>query len=240
MEQLYQIETVITPSLCDAEGLLDWGRAFGLFMDLASLHSEELGTGVRAMLERDLFWLAARSRARFRRRPRVGERVTLQTWPDRPGKVRVLRSYRILQGEEELAAAKTDWAVLRVSTQSLAQLTGVFPPQLEFDLPPACPEPFARLRREFGPEDVCGEYRVRSTDIDLGGHVNNAAYLPVLLGSFSTQQRREHAFREIDLVYKAPCFEGDLLRLARRPAEGGGWDLALLRDDKPAFLARLA
>lgn len=238
MEQLYQQETVIAPSLGDAQGLLAYDRAFALFMDAAAAHSELLGNGVRSMLDRSLFWLTVRSRGRFLRRPRIGEKVTLATWPEQPGKVRVDRSYQIVQQGEVLAAGKTEWTVLDLRTQRITPLANLFPPQLTYDLPSACPERFAEVSRDYTDAESCAVYRVRSTDIDLGGHMNNAAYLRALLGCFSAAEVKEMDIREIDLVFRAPCFEGDELELRCRPTEQGT-DFAFLREGKPAFLARL-
>lgn len=239
MEQLYQQEMLLPPSLGDAEGRLAYHRAFSLFMDIASAHSERLGTGVNAMLERDLFWLTVRSRARFLRRPRIGEKVVLRTWPELPGKARVLRSYQIMQGDEVLVAAKTEWAVLNVRTRAISPLTGLFPQDMTFELPSACPERFVELTGRFQPQDKCGSYRVLSTDIDLGGHMNNAAYLRAMLGRFDTAQLAALDISQIDLVFRAPCFESDELELYSRAGEAG-LDLAFFREGKPAFLARLA
>jgi acyl-ACP thioesterase len=238
MEQLYQQEMVIPPSLGDAEGLLAYDRAFALFMDVAAAHSELLGNGVRSMLDRGLFWLTVRSRGRFLRRPRIGEKVTLATWPEQPGKVRVNRSYEIVQQGEVLVAAKTEWTVLDLRTQRVSLVGSLFQPQLTYDLPSACPERFADVSRDYSDAESRGSYRVRSTDIDLGGHMNNAAYLRALLGCFSAAEVKELDIRQIDMVFRAPCYEGDELELRRRPTEAG-LDLAFLREGNPAFLARL-
>lgn len=159
MEQLYQQETVIAPSLGDAQGLLAYDRAFALFMDAAAAHSEILGSGVRAMLDQGLFWLTVRSRARFLRRPALGEPVTLRTWPEQPGKVRVNRSYELRQGDEMLVAAKTEWTVLDLRTQRVSLVGSLFPPQLTYDLPSACPERFADVTRDYSGAEACGGYR---------------------------------------------------------------------------------
>ena len=238
MEQLFRQDIVIAPSMADGSGLLAYDRTFALFMDAAAAHSELLGAGVRPMLEQGLFWLTVRSRARFPRRPRIGERAEVRTWPEQPGKARVLRSYELRQGSEVLAAGKTEWAVLNVKSGSIAPLAGLFPAGLTYELPSACPERFAEVARDFSTADSCGGYRVRSTDIDLGGHMNNAAYLRALLGCFSAAELKALDIREIDLVFRSPCFEGDELELRRLRTEAG-LDLAFLREGKPAFLARL-
>ena len=218
---------------------MGYDRAFTLFMDLAAAHSDVLGTGVPAMLERGLFWLTVRSKAIFYHRPRIGEKVTLRTWPEQPGKARVIRSYEIEQEGRIAVAAKTEWAVLRTDTHAIAPLAGVFPPELEYERPSACPEPFAALPRSFEPQEIRGEYRVRSVDIDLGGHMNNTAYLPAALGFFSNEELAALDINSIDLAFRLPCLEGEVMQLAcRRGAEG--LDLAFLKEGRPAFLARLS
>lgn len=239
MEQLYQTETAVLPSQGDATGRLGYDRAVSLFMDLASVHAEMLGSGVQSMLERQLFWLTVKTQARFFRRPRLGETVTLRTWPEAPGKVRCNRSYQVVQQGAVLIAAKTEWAVLDLRTQGIHPLNDIYPPELGFELPTACPGPFAAIPDDFAPEDVFGEYRVRSTDIDLGGHMNNAAYLRALLGCFSNAELAELDIKRIDLSFRTPCFEGELLQMSRRRSEQG-LDLRLAREGRTVLLARLA
>ena len=45
--------------------------------------------------------------------------------------------------------------------------------------------------------------------------------------------------RELEIIYRSPCFEGDVLTVRRRKTEGG-WELAAhLPDGKPAVLISL-
>ena len=105
-------------------------------------------------------------------------------------------------------------------------------PTAEFDAP------FARIDPNFTAAEVLGSYQVRSTDIDLGGHMNNAAYLKAVLGLLDTKALKAMPQREIDVIFRAPCFEGETLSILRRETEGG-WELAVLRPDaKPAVLLR--
>ena len=100
------------------------------------------------------------------------------------------------------------------------------------------PGPFMRMDEGFeGAEDM-GGYTVRSTDIDLGGHMNNAAYVRAIAGAFSTDEWKKMDPRELEIAYRSPCFEGETLRLQRR-GTADGLELRLSRQGKTIALARI-
>ena len=238
MQQIMEQALDLAPSLCDAEGLLGVPAAFRVFMDAAGTHAERLGIGLAAMRERALFWLTVRTRIVFHERPAMGETVTLRTWPEKPGALRCNRSYTLSRGEKTLLRARTEWAVLHTGTGALTPAAGLFPAELAFDLPSACPEPFARIPDRFGDAEPFAEYRVRSTDIDVGGHMNNAAYLRALFGAFPNAELAALPIRTVDAHFRAACFEGETLRFFRR-GEEGLLDLRAARDGQTALLVRI-
>ena len=102
MEQIYEQELFITPSLADARGRLSWPGAFTVCQDLAGIHAEKLGVGLAAMAERQLFWLTVRTKIRILDFPRLGETVTARTWPEKPGALRCNRSFELVRDGEVL------------------------------------------------------------------------------------------------------------------------------------------
>lgn len=80
---------------------------------------------------------------------------------------------------------------------------------------------------------------MRSTDIDLGGHMNNAAYVRAFAGAFSSEERKALRVHETEAAFRAPCYEGDTLRLQRRSADGALELRASLPDGKTILLARV-
>ena len=238
MEQLFEQAQIILPSMADAGGRLGIPNTFGLFMDIASIHAGMLGSGMDDMARRGLFWLTVKTQIVFFDRPRVMERIYARTWPESPGKIRCNRSYQLLRGDEVLIAGKTEWAVMDLRTKQLAPLTGVYPPALSFDLPSASVLPFARIQDGGDGWQPFAEYRIRSTDIDVGGHMNNAAYVRALLGAFSTEERKALRIGRMDVIFRTPCFEGEALELQRRETDGG-LDLRILKEGGTALLARI-
>jgi hypothetical protein len=119
-------------------------------------------------------------------------------------------------------------------------MAGIFPPELELAAEPAYPAPFARIKPDFSEAETLGSYTVRSTDIDLGGHMNNVAYVRAVYGLLSTEARRTAPQNEVEIAFRSPCYEGETLTgFCRKLADA--WELGLIKPDgTPAVLVRMA
>ena len=237
MKEIFEHELLIAPSLCGADGRLSVPSAFAVFMDIAAEHAEALGVGVHDLARKDLFWLTVKTRIRFFERPAMMERLNARTWPEIPGKVLGCRSYQLLRGDTVLVSGKTEWAVTNTVTKQFAMMSDVYPPAMEFEASSALPGPFARIADSFDGAPFAG-YTVRATDIDLGGHMNNAAYPVALLGCFSAEELHSLPIVQMDLIFRSPCYAGDRLALQRMDT-ADGIDLRLSRDGDTVLLARL-
>ena len=239
MQPRFEQEILIPPSACDYSGRLGYAGAFAVLMDLATEHAERLGIGLSAMMAKQRFWVTVRTKILFFERPAVSEAVRLITWPEKPGAVRCNRSYEIRRGDELLIAGRTEWAVMNTEANTLASATDLFPPELDYISVPAVSEPFVRIPARFETMVPFASYTVRSTDIDLGGHMNNAAYPRALFGAFSTKELEAMQARSIDLIFRAPCYEGEKLDFYKKEGEGLT-DLRIARGDDTVLLARIA
>lgn len=238
MDNRFRKELVILPSRCDSSGRLGIPDTFALFMDIAAEHAQALGCGIRDLGERGLFWLTVRTRVRFARRPDMMEKAVLTSWPEAPGRLRSDRDY-LLEGEGGLlAAGKTEWAVLEQSTGRLRPSKEVYDPELVFFPETVWEEPFSRMPDE--PMEEYARYAVRSVDMDLGAHMNNVAYLRSLAGTFSVPEWQDMQIRELEIAYRTPCHEGDVLIWQRRTQPDGSLILRAVREDeKTAVQARI-
>ena len=237
MQNKYAKELTILPSACDSAAALGIPDVFALFMDIATEHACALGCGLDVLGPRGLFWLTVRTRVKFFRRPKMLERVVLSTWPEAPGKLRVNRCYTLEGRGGVLAAGKTEWAVLDQNTGRLHPMADVFAPDPASAPESVWDEPFTRMPDEA--LDEFARYTVRSTDIDLGGHMNNAAYPRALASLFSCEAWQRMNIRETEIAYRAACYEGDTLCWQRRAGDGALALRAALPDGKTIALARL-
>lgn len=241
MEAIYLAELEVKASMCDDSGRLGIPAMLDLFMDVATTHAIRMGCGWPQIVKRHLFWLTVKTKAIFDERPRMGESFTIRTWPEAPDKMRCNRSYEISQAGRVLVRAKTEWAVLDTEAGTLVPVATVYPEGLEFPAP-VCPEPFVRVADTFTDAEPFATYTVRSTDIDVGHHMNNVAYSRAVLGSFSCAELAELNIREVDCIFRNQCFEGDVLTVQRRAGASGGLDIRLAEasDGKTIFLMHLA
>jgi len=216
MDYVFQKEYPILPSVCDASGRLSYPGAFECFMDIATQHADVLGVGLRDLSPKNLYWLTVKTKIVFLRRPEMGETAALMTWPEVPGRIRCMRSYEMKQGDEPLLCGKTEWAVVNTATGRMIPASEVFPNGNLFRQYSACGDAFTVIPDHFDDAEPCASYTVRSTDIDVGGHMNNAAYVRAIAGLFSAKAWQEMNIREMEVAFRAPCFEGNALMAQKR------------------------
>lgn len=209
----------IVPSICDSSGRLGIPDAAALFMDIAAEHSNILGIGQNVLGAQGGFWLTVKTMLRFNRRPYFAEEVTLTTWPEIPDKRRCLRDYVISAGGDVLCCGKTEWAVLDIATGRLRHVDSLYPADLELTDRTSMDDPFTRFEDELPDGELLGRYTVRSTDIDLGGHMNNVAYLRAFSSLFSSDVWNRADIEFMEIWYRAQCFEGEELTVLQKKRE---------------------
>ena len=216
MTKRYRVLT----SVCDAQGLLGVKNVFDLFMDLAAEHAAILNVGHYEMLNKGLIWVAVRTRVRIYRRPRLGEQICAETWPGKPGLVKSDRFYRLSDAEEILAEGRTEWAVQDVQSGTVRRSDSYGFPEICFTDERVCSEKFTRFGNMSGGDEL--HYIVSSMDIDLAHHMNNTAYIRMLLGTFSTKELNTMDIEEAEISYRLACYEGEKLTI-RRIRTGNTW-----------------
>ena len=229
----------VRTSQCDHQGRLGIAATLDCFMDIATVHSELLGCGIPALRAKGRFWVAVKTRLRLYRQPALGEICDCETWPEAPGLRKSERDYLLRVGDELVAAGRNEWTILDRGTGGpCAMREGVYPENLPLRTDAAMEGSYHRFLGPF-PEEPFAEYQIRSTDIDLAGHMNNVAYLRMLLGCISTAEQNAHPLREAELHYRASAYEGQTLLLRRRPGPRGMEYQAALPDGTLILLARL-
>lgn len=238
-EAVFSHEFVLTPESCDERAALSPLGVFTMFQSVATQHAERLGVGGAAMAKRGAFWLTVHNRVDFYKRAYLMQTVRASTWAEACDEkdVRCFRSYTLHCGGRLVAVGRTQWAVLGAQGRVVPFGQSGFPQDYPFPALPAIGEKPQRFRDDFAPEDAVETYTVRSTDIDMGRHMNNVAYVRLLLGQFSAEQLASGAIRSIELHYGAPCLEGEELTVYRRQEENRTLLAVARPDGKKAALA---
>ncbi|MBR5329436.1 MAG: hypothetical protein IKV45_04440 [Firmicutes bacterium] len=220
----------IPVSGCDHRAVASVPYIVSLFMDAATEHSEEMGIGKEAMDKTGLFWIAVRTKVTLHRLPKRMDEVTVTTWPEAPGRIRCNRYYTISEQGETLVEGKNEWAIIDLKSGRPQKLSTLYPEGLEHLPDVVCEEPFTRFSDDFSEAEEVATYRVRSTDIDFGQHMNNVAYIRALFGTFTCKELDEMNMDGLEVMYKAQSYEGDVLTIRRREGEGST-DYAMIREN---------
>jgi acyl-ACP thioesterase len=238
MQNNYEKEQPILPSLCDYNAELSLSNTAKLFMDMAMYHAEMLGIGFTGFKERGLFWVAVKTKIKVFRKAKMATMVKISTWPEEAGTVRCNRDYEISDEEGVMAIGKTEWGVIDANTHLPQKTKDVYPADLVVLEKKCYPEPFAKLTGNFEGE-LIGTYTVRSVDTDYGRHMNNTAYISAIEGLFDSEELSKKAFSELEIHYKSPCFEGETISFYGIENDGYLEIKAVNKEDKIIVLARL-
>ena len=220
----------IVPSQCDSTARLGIPNAFSLFMDIATEHADQLGIGLKDLGPQNKFWLTVKSKVHFYDMPALSDVVTLTTWPEKPEGRKCIRDYILKRGDDLLVAGKTEWAVIDTSTGRLVRVDSVYPEGLVLLEDHALNEDFARFEGDISCAEEIGHYCIRSTDIDLGGHINNVAYIRAFASLFSSKEWDRMAIKDMEVWYRSQSFEGETFRVLKNDI-GDAKEVYYLKED---------
>lgn len=221
MNNYLKQDFTVTPSFSDPEGKLSIISTFFLFMDIASIQAGQMGLGFWKLQKQQLFWLTVKTHLHFYRRPLMEEEVTVETWPEEAHNLRCDRDYRIKAQDQVLVEGKTEWAVINFETGRLQMCNDLYGKDFEPYPEKVLTGPFERIKEDFSSCQKVGTYRVQSTDIDVGRHMNNSAYLRAAASLFPVKAWEEHDIEDIQVLFRTPCYEGDTLTVWKRDTDKG-------------------
>lgn len=213
----YEKEIPINPSCCDSTGRQSADHIFDLFIDIAGEHAALLGIGAMDLMKKGLYWVVAKSKVRFYERPGLYDNVTAATWAEAGADFRCFRDYTIEKNGQIIVAGRHQWAVIGAKDGKPINVSDILPAELEYPAQRTLTEDFNRITGEFSGEPFA-EYKVRSTDIDFVGHMNNVAYIRAFESIYTCKEWKEMNPFEIEVSYAKSCYEGDTLLFTKRKA----------------------
>ena len=227
------------PSMCDRNSLMSIPAMLDMFQDAAGIHAGSVGIGALALAERGLFWIVSKTRLRIHRRPQVQELLESVTWIQPAERVSCERDWALMKDGEQLAYVRSIWAALRREDFRPGHMADFYPDS-DFSIAPPDDVPFTRMGKNFDDAELLGEYRIRSVDIDRGGHMNNVNYVRAMLGCFTCEQIEEMDIRELDMQFILQCYEGETIRFVKRPSADGIMEVGALNEEgRVCFMAAI-
>ncbi len=166
----------------DEKGNLLPYKVLEVFENGAIAHGELIGVGEKAMREKNLFWIISTLKYQVLRAVPANERLTLKTWPKKPGLVSFQREYLILnQNGEIVIKGSANWLTISRDERKLKAGQKIFP-DMEFSDEVTFLKKIPRLR-DFDNGILLNSVIPEPCHIDSNGHVNNKHYTSFILNA---------------------------------------------------------
>lgn len=211
----------------DRHGRVKLRAVFDYLQEAAAIHAENLGCGMRFLLETNKMWVLSRLRVRLTRPLALGEELTVETYPLGFNKLFAIREFRIAGASGETLLSGTSlWLLLAADT--LRPLR----PESNLDAPlpdnSGLPEFFPEPDKLVPPESVGSGSatlvsEVTDARIDLNDHLNNAEYAAMVQDVLAAKLGFSPAVREIQINFLAASKLGEKIAVAAEAAADGGF-----------------
>jgi acyl-CoA thioesterase FadM len=217
---------------CGDGGTLRASVHLRLFQEIAFGHSAALGFPLSWYEQQRLFWIVRRIHLEVHESARYGDALVYTTRVVGARRVMARRHNEARRAEDGglVASAVTDWIFTAdgvTPTRVAEELATAFPAMARSVAP-------APLEEPQPPDGIASApIRMRASDLDAMGHVNNPVYLDLMddavLRAGGHEPVGAHP-RTYELLYHAAATSGDALRdLAWR--DGDRWQYRLERSD---------
>lgn len=174
--------------------------------EAASNHAAELGVSIEHLTKENLIWMLARLRVEVDAYPGWRDEVTVETWPSGSDRLYATRDFLVRSDRELLARGTSAWLLVDAKRRRPVRqpefITGIELPDRQRaleDLPAKLPHPPEPVREHL--------VRVRFSDQDLIGHVNNVLYVDWSVESVPLVET--HAVQALEVQFRAEARYGD-------------------------------
>jgi acyl-ACP thioesterase len=241
---VYRKKYVIGINEVDFTQKLKQSALFGYFQDIASHAVLNLNIGINELIERfHVTWVLVRIRADIVRNPGWNEEITLETWPQEPGRLEFERDFLVTDGQGNvIIRAVSTWVIMDVDTREVKKSELIHFKYPSFKKERAMDCRLGRLKPSGTPEAAYKRI-IGYSDVDMNGHLNNSKYVDFIMDCFTVENHRQYEVRSIEVNYLSEALPGETLVLRRELSEINANHIYIdgvnEAGDKTVFRARL-
>ena len=185
---------------------------FRMMQDISTEHAEILHIGKEDTLDKNLYWVITRMEVDIIRMPKYLSTVTLKTYPGDDMRF-IFPRYFQLEDEngEVIIRASSTWMVLNRESHRvcLNPFNGYKAPtehlEGELELPKKC------IANE---STLVEERKVRYSDIDLNGHLNNTKYIDYIIDTHNSAFYKKNCISHFLINYDKELLDDSVLLLS--------------------------
>ena len=214
---MYQFKSRVRYSECNARAEITLPALVNYLQDCCTFQSEELHIGVEYLKEHHEAWLLSSWRIVIKRYPKMGEEITVSTWPYAFKSFYGYRNFTIEDEKGEVVAyANSVWIYLDTESGRPKRVSEPMLRAYTFEEPYPMETADRKIRL---PEDMeKGEpFAVQKFHIDTNHHVNNEKYI-LMAEEYLTDQKQ---IFEVRVEYRRAAVLGDMIYPAVKKTEEG-------------------
>jgi len=228
--ELYHHDKNFTVKYCevDFKDQLKPSTTLSFLEEVACSSADELGFGYAYVKPRGVAFMVTNVACSFIKPIKLGEEITVRTWPTPPTHVVFGREYQIYAtGGELLANASSRWCAVDIQTGKLVQ-SKFFSEQDYSTYNPTRALEIVRWKLPVF-EKSEGELRfsltIANSEYDHNMHVNNTRYADYCFNVFSIEELSSLQVKTFAFSYLKQCKEGDLLQFYRKQTGENLWSV---------------
>ena len=211
MDPIYRQNFVVDDLAVDCFGFLKPSMLLYYMQEVAGRHFSLLEDKNDPIAAKHLFWAVSRHRVKVTRLPRLGETVTVETWPMPTTRVAYPRAMAMYDADGQLLARCISLWVLMDTESRTMVLPGKSGVLVNGTLQGNELEvPKSLIFRELSGQCI---RPVTYSLLDVNGHMNNTRYLDWVDDLLPSDFHRTHRAAEYTLCYLSEAREGQQIHL---------------------------
>lgn len=207
----------------DNKDRLKVSSLLSLMEESACFSADELGFGYDVLKPLNYGFILVNWYIELTRKIKLGEKLTVATWPIKPKRFIVLRDFELYVGDEKVGVATSRWCLVNLADFSMLSSDAVFREGMTFNENRSTPFCTWKIG-EIADGKLCYSKKISCSDYDHYNHVNNTKYPDILLDAFSPEEFDSREIRTVQIKYVKQCKYGEVLDVFRED-EGDGCTL---------------
>lgn len=191
----------IASTLVNFQKRLSLSHLLGLMQESAWVHAAHLGQGHRETHARGAAWVLVRQRVEMEQWPSWEQELVLRTWLRPPGAAMVVRDFEFFLDDHKVGQAAAHWITIDERHRRPVRLGFPDNPALFRQEGHLLIEP--RKLAASSELALLERFQVRTSDLDLHGHVNNTRFADWILDSLPLSVHQENHLREYEINFLA-------------------------------------
>ena len=212
VETMYQEIIFVNSNDVDDHYDLKISTIFKYLQQVSTNHAELIGLGKKDTVDKGMFWVITRMKVVIHKMPKMLDTLKVTTHPGDTMLFVFPRFYQIYDQNDELCiTASSSWVLLDINTHKVVMK----PFSNDFSVP-----------SETRPEDIplpekvnistlykVEDRKVRYSDIDLNGHLNNTKYIDYIIDTHDIDFYKTHRVKEIIVNYEKEIKDKDIVSI---------------------------